>query len=97
MLIRFKPAILTGAMLAAGACAPLTDTSHLTADQIAMICNGAQSAQIIATGRQTGDLQEDYRCRSSNPGGVFDRKDRNVQGSGAARDRAIDRSMRGGR
>lgn len=90
-------AFTTVALLALTACAPLTDASGLTVDQIALICDGSTRGRVVATGLQTGDVQQDYQCRSRNPGGIFDRADRNVQGDGAARSQAIDRSMRGGR
>jgi hypothetical protein len=90
-------ALTTTSLLALGACAPLTDASDLTADQIALICDGSTRGRVVATGLQTGDVRQDYQCRSRNPGGIFDRADRNVDGDDGARSRATDRAMRGGR
>ncbi len=84
------------ALLSVTACAELTDVSHLTAAQRHEICGYVPRTEVVATGRKTGELSRDYRCRGIHAGGYGDRRDRNVVSATAARNTAIDRTQRRG-
>jgi hypothetical protein len=86
------------ALLPVAACAELTDVSHLTVAEQTEICGENLAAtQIVATGRRTGELDKDYRCRGIHATSYGDRRDRNVQSAAGARNTAIDRTLsRGG-
>lgn len=83
------------ALLSVAACAEVTDVSHLTIAERNEICGGVPRTEVVATGRKTGELRRDYRCRGIHAGGYRDRQDRNVESAAGARNAAIDRMQRG--
>lgn len=88
--------LLTGAIIALGACSTSGETVNLTQAQRAEVCRGAARAEITPTGRQTGEVRHDYECRSVHGGvGYLDRRDRNIPNRETGRARAINRAFGG--
>lgn len=94
MRISIVSILLAGGMLALGACASVEPRIMTLAERTDQ-CRGVR-AEIVPTGRQTGDARHDYECRSAHAGGFLDRRDRNVTGASSARSAATDRALRGG-
>lgn len=97
MRVSIVSILLTGGMLALGACSTAREPINLTLAEQEQICHGVSRVQIIPTGRQTGDIRKDYECRAIHGLGYLDRGERGIVGAGAARSAAIDRSLRTGR
>lgn len=74
MRVAIVSILLAGGMLALGACSTPADRPILTLAERTEQC---RRTGMIATGRQTGDARQDYRC---GPGGrsVYDYGDRNI-------------------
>lgn len=89
MRVSIVSILLAGGMIALGACSTSVDPGDLTVAERAEICRGVRG-EITATGRQTGDVRQDYRCRSRHA-----RAEANVTSDGAARSTAIDRGLQG--
>ncbi|HST91603.1 MAG TPA: hypothetical protein VLJ13_05330 [Brevundimonas sp.] len=87
MRVLIVSAILGGGMLALGACATAVTPTTLSLAEQTERCPGIGS-RAVATGRQTGNLRQDYRCEST-----FSRPD---SSSRSATNAAVDRSMRRG-
>lgn len=85
--------LLAGGMLALGACSTSVEPVNLTMAERAAQCSA--DSELVPTGRQSGDLRQDYRCRSGG-------HSRPVRESGATRAgerqaaHAVDRVLRGG-
>ena len=95
MRVSIVSILLAGGMLALGACSTSGEAVNLTMAERAQICHGVPRAEVVPTGRHTGDIRNDYECRSVHSGGYQDRADRNVSSAGAARSSAIDRALSG--
>ena len=96
MRVPMTSVLLSGAMIALGACSTSGETVNLTQAQRAEVCRGVNRAEITPTGRQTGEVRHDHECRSVHVGlGHFDRRDRNIPNRDADRSRAINRAFGG--
>lgn len=94
MRVSIVSILLSGGMLALGACSASVEAGALTRAERAEQCRAVR-ADIAPTGRQTGDARNDYACRSVHARDRHDRGDRKV-GSAAGRSAAIDRALKGG-
>ena len=87
--------LLGGALLALGACTSVDPAGQLTAAELAAVCGPAPRTQAVPTGRESGEVRQDHRCRAIHAdGGFLSRRDRNVD-TGAGRSAAIRRALSG--
>ena len=54
--------LLAGGTLALGACSATVESANLTLAERAQQCSA--DSVLVSTGQQTGDVRNDYRCRS---------------------------------
>jgi len=94
MRVSIVSILLSGGMLALGACGTSVEPRALTLAERTEQCRAVR-AGIVPTGRQTGDARNDYACRTVHAGDRHDRGDRKV-GSSTGRSVAIDRALKGG-
>lgn len=92
MRVSIVSILLAGGMLAMGACASLEPSNLTLAEQTAR-CPGIGS-RAVPTGRETGNVRQDYRCESVHA--RANRGDNGVSDAGAQRSAAVDRSLRRG-
>lgn len=83
--------LLAGGMLALGACSASVQGSPMTLAERTEQCARVVRAELVPTGRQTGDARNDYDCRSPHVA----RPDR-VRYASAQRNHAIDRTLKNG-
>ena len=86
-VVAMTTALAAGA-LALAACSTSGEGRDMTMAEMSAQCHG--SARLIPTGRETGDVRRDYRCRS-----VHAPRESNTVGDGSARSTAIDRIQMG--
>ncbi|NJC40264.1 hypothetical protein GGQ87_000522 [Brevundimonas alba] len=84
MRVSIVSIVLAGGMLVLGACSTVQEPDAMAVTDAR--CRGR--AEAIPTGRQTGDVRQDYRCRSVHASNYRPNSGRNV---------AIDRALSSGR
>ena len=86
------PVFLAGGLLVLGACSPSTGSADLAQAAPADLCTRPGSRP-VPTGRQTGDVRQDYRCSSAH---AQLNRETGVRRHGSQLSSAVDRSLRRG-
>lgn len=90
MRVSILSIVFAGGLLALGACSPL-DRPEMTLAERAEQCERT-GAQVVPTGRQTGNARNDYDCRSRHAPSYRP----STTGSGGPRSVGQARALRGG-
>lgn len=94
MRVSIVSILLAGSLVALGACGTSPEPVNLTQAERAEVCGRVARAKITPTGRETGDVRNDYACGSVHATNAFDTRDRRAEGP--SRSRAVDRSLKKG-